>query len=73
MRIGNEEEYKDILYFCDPEKNKKCNKRLCFKNDGPCHSTPNPEYAFISGVHNRPAVAGIITYTKQHPEGKILK
>lgn len=30
---------------CDPRKNTRCNKAMCFMNGGPCQETTREEYA----------------------------
>jgi len=32
-------------YLCDPRKNTRCNKAMCFLNGGPCQETTREEYA----------------------------
>lgn len=35
----------EIIYICDPEKNKGCRKGACFVNYGPCRFTKSKRYA----------------------------
>lgn len=32
-------------HLCDPRKNTRCNKTMCFLNGGPCQETTREEYA----------------------------
>lgn len=35
----------EIMYYCDPEKNKECNKCGCYLNGKNCFSTRHKEYS----------------------------
>lgn len=34
-----------IYYRCDPERNKECRKRLCYRCGGPCRATSKTDCA----------------------------
>jgi hypothetical protein len=42
-----------LIFYCDPEKNEKCNKMMCFANpewnnpDMKCYLTSNRKYAIL--------------------------
>lgn len=36
------------LYLCDPEKNKKCTKEMCYIHGELCSSTTDPHCAFTN-------------------------
>ena len=38
-------EKEEILYICDPDKNKECSKTGCHLNNGPCKYTKNPDFS----------------------------
>ena len=48
-----------VLYKCDPEKNKKCRKSMCYTNPNglknPCRATRNPDYAVLD-ENGRPII-----------------
>lgn len=35
----------DIVYICDPKRNKRCRKTGCHLNGGPCKYTKDRRYA----------------------------
>lgn len=45
----------NLLYKCDPEKNKKCAKTGCYIHGGPCSSTLNAKLA-MTDENGKPIV-----------------
>lgn len=40
----------DIIYECDPDKNKECDKSGCHINGFECHNTIHSKYAKNEGI-----------------------
>lgn len=45
----------NLLYKCDPEKNKKCAKTSCYIHGGPCSSTSDAKCA-MADENGKPIV-----------------
>ena len=45
VRFERDKAIERVVYRCDPNKNKVCNKKSCYINNGPCDATFHPENA----------------------------
>ena len=57
------------LYFCDPRKNKECQKINCFINDGECCKTTHKEYRIMPKKGYQKRRKTIMKKRKQTPIG----
>lgn len=45
VRFERDKALERVIYRCDPNKNKTCNKKACYINNGPCDATFKPKNA----------------------------